>query len=215
MSDGRPTWETARSAQRKRAALALGAIALVAVLVVAAMLLFVNDSSSGNGNGTDTQVAGPTDSGTTAPTTQPRSSVQTSPTGATSSTRATPSKQPTPKPTRVTCSTEPACTLPGDPGNTLAAVNAYRTSHGQLAIPGSVSRAAQTCAVHNGDSPPCPKSYFWEPVSGHNGNEVISKIAAKRDGAQFLLDPSVKSVHIGWAYIPSSGSYECAVVNVY
>ena len=97
----------------------------------------------------------------------------------------------------------------------MRAVNAFRTSHGRKAVPGTTTRAAQHCAVNSGDTQACPQSYFWEPVTGHNGADVVHKIAEKSDGSQFLLDPRLKSIQVGWAYHPGAGGYECAIVNVY
>jgi hypothetical protein len=204
-------WEAARAAQRKRAALGLVGLAVLALVVVGGMLLLLNKSSS-DGKPAAIPPPGPSQAtSTSSGASQAPSTRSASPSTASSK----PAARSTSPASALTCTTKPACVLPGDPGGAVAAVNAYRTSHGRKAVPGSVTRAAQKCAVANGDTPACPRTYFWEPVSGHRGTDVVDKIAAKGDGATFLLDPRVKSIAVGWAYFPSSGGYECAIVNDY
>jgi hypothetical protein len=89
-------------------------------------------------------------------------------------------------------------------------VNAYRASHGVAPVHGTVTRSAQACAVSSGNT--CPSHYFWEPV-GRSGRQVVNKIAASGGkGVGFLLDRSLRKIEVGWAYIPGSHSYECAIV---
>ena len=57
----------------------------------------------------------------------------------------------------------------------------------------------------------CPNGFYWEPV-GRSGQQVITKIAAN-GGDSWLLDSRMTSVQVGWAYIPSSKSFECALVS--
>jgi len=33
------------------------------------------------------------------------------------------------------------------------------------------------------------------------------------DGVAFLLDGKLKAIQVGWAYIPSSHSFECAIIS--
>ncbi len=199
-------WESAQTVQRKRAALALGGLALAALLIVTVMLIVLRP---GHGK----QAADPGTRGIGVRT--PASSTATLPSSHPRSRSTAPSSTPTPLHAVLRCSGTPACMLPGDPGNAIKAVNSYRVRHGRAPVRASVSRAAQVCAVHSGDGASCPQSYFWEPVSGHDGASVVAKIAAKGTGGQFLLDPRVRAVQIGWAYLPSSGGYECVVVNLY
>lgn len=213
--DGLP-WDAAQTERRKRAALALAALAFVALLLVGVMLLVLNKSGNSGAPGqappppaTDIRSGVPS-----SPASARRSSAPTRPRTA-PPTRARPRPAPHHTAVVLTCTGTPACVLPGDPGGVLQALNAYRRSQGSSPVRGGASGPAQTCAVNNGDGGSCPRSYFWEPVTGHDGGEVISKIAANPDGRQFLLDPQVRSVQIGWAYLPSSRGYECAVINVY
>lgn len=116
------------------------------------------------------------------------------------------------RPGPVSCPTASPCVLPDDVGNAVQALNDYRAAHGQPVVPGSVTKAAQDCAVNNGDESSCPSGYYWEPV-GRSGSEVITKIAASGKGTGWLLNPSMEAVQVGWAYIPSSKSYECVLVS--
>ncbi len=219
MSDDGPMlpWETAETAQRKRAALTLGALALIAVLLVGILLVVLNKSDNSHKNSAPLAGPGPTRSSGAAhaPITSQTTSQSTRPPTSHRRTTRAPSTKPRPRTTKLTCNSGPVCVVPGDPGSALDALNTYRTSHGRQAVAGAVTKDAQTCAVNNGDSTSCPQSYFWEPVTGHDGTAVIAKIAGNGDGARFLLDPQVRTVRIGWAYIPSSGGYQCAVINVY
>ncbi len=40
----------------------------------------------------------------------------------------------------------------------------------------------------------------------------MQKILDKSDGRSYLLDPSMKSLQVGWAYV--GGMYSCTVVAV-
>jgi hypothetical protein len=110
----------------------------------------------------------------------------------------------------VSCPSSAPCDLPDDVGNAVRALNAYRVQHGKAAVSGRVTQAARTCAVNNGDN--CPGGYFWEPVP-RSGQAVIAKIANSGSGVGWLLDDRMTSVQVGWAYIPSSKSFECALIS--
>jgi hypothetical protein len=114
----------------------------------------------------------------------------------------------------TTCPSRAPCALSGDGGNLLGAINAFRAAHGKSAITGSTSEAAQKCAVGSGDGPSCPADYSWEPVPKLDGAAAVKKIV-NNGGSSWLLDAHLKSVTVGWAYIPGkgqgAGSYECAV----
>jgi hypothetical protein len=194
--------------ERKRAAVALAVLAVAALALLAVMLYAFG--SSGDGNSGPTDNAGPSGPPVTV-TGGPAQPSQSS------STRSRP--KPTPTKTaststsshggHVSCPTSAPCTVPDDVGNAVQALNDYRTSHGQKAVTGSVTSAAKTCALSNGND--CPSSFFWEPV-GRDGTEVIHKIAASSKGTSWLLDKSMTAVAVGWAYIPGSHSFECAMV---
>ena len=109
----------------------------------------------------------------------------------------------------MSCPSAAPCNLSDDVGNAIQALNDYRTQHGKPAVHGAVTQAARTCAVSSGNT--CPNGFYWEPV-GRSGRQVIQKIAAN-GGDSWLLDDHMTAVQVGWAYIPSSKSFECALVS--
>ena len=80
--------------------------------------------------------------------------------------------------------------------------------------PSAVTSSAIGCAASQGDASACPSSYFWEPVAGADGKEVVDKIAQHPDGPGWLLDPRIKRVEIGWK-ATGGGGWECAVLATY
>jgi hypothetical protein len=106
----------------------------------------------------------------------------------------------------------------GDDGGVVAAVNAFRASHGVSPVAGRTGAQAQQCALNQGDGPACAPHYAWQPVPIRDGAKVISMIASSGDGTAWLLDPQATSVSVGWAYKPggggSAGQYECAILKV-
>lgn len=196
------------SGERKRAALVLGVLVVVAVLVVGVMIYALGSSKDSPPNTPNANPTGPavTVTGGAPATTHP------------SVTRPKPTPKPrttthssVPSGRSVSCPTSTPCALPDDIGNVVRALNSYRTSHGQHAVTGSVTKAARDCAVRSGNGP-CPSGYFWEPV-GRSGDEVIGKIAKSGKGTGWLLNPKMTTIQIGWAYLPSSKSFECVVVS--
>jgi hypothetical protein len=99
----------------------------------------------------------------------------------------------------------------GDAGGAVAAVNAFRVSHGRPAVPGTVSVMAQQCALQQGSGPSCEPHYAWQAVPTQDGQKVISMLAGR--SAQWLLDPGISSFSVGWAYAPGSG-FECAILKI-
>jgi hypothetical protein len=196
------------SGERKRAAVALTILAVAAAILVGVML-YVFGSSGGNDGPDATNNANPT-----GPAVQVTGGG--SQTSESSSSQSTPASKPKttasstpPRTGPVSCPTTAPCTVPDDVGNALKALNDYRTANGQPAVTGSVTGAAKACALNTGNN--CPSDYFWEPV-GRSGNEVIQKISTANKGKSWLLDKSMTAVEIGWAYIPSSRSFECAMI---
>jgi hypothetical protein len=188
---------------RRRAGLTLAAIVLVAVMVG---LLMVTRTATSSGNkqsvlpsvGTSAEPASP---GKTDTSSSYRSPVAGAPAPSTSIGPSTTSCRPTP------------CVLTGDPGNVVAAINAFRASQAEPAVTGSAAQSAGSCAVHAGDTPYCAGSYYWTPVSNLQGAEVVSKIAGYGNGRSWLLDPHLIKVAVGWAEA-SPNQYECAVYDV-
>jgi hypothetical protein len=194
---------SADSQARRRAALTLAGIALVAVMV-GLLMVTLSRTSSGNKRtvlpsvSTRAELASPSKTDTSS---SHRSSVAAAPVPSTSPPPFTTSCRPTP------------CVLTGDPGNVIAAINAFRASQAQPAVTGSAAQSAASCAVHSGDTPYCAGSYYWTPVSRLQGAEVISKIAGYGNGRSWLLDPHLTKVAVGWAEA-SPNQYECAVYDV-
>ncbi len=187
--------------ERQRAAIALGVLAIVALVIVGIMVAVLGNSKN-----------------TTTTAGKPKGGPAVTVTGGSRPSNA--SSGPVTKPhrhhhktrpsnTAVSCPSSAPCDLPDDVGNAVRALNAYRAQHGKPAVHGSVTQAARTCAVTAGDQ--CPSGFYWEPV-GQSGRQVIAKIAAN-GGDSWLLSDSMTAVQVGWAYIPSSRSFECALVS--
>jgi hypothetical protein len=194
--------------ERQRAAIALGVLAIVALIVVGIMVAVLG-RGSGDDNSTTNSANGPKGPAVTVTGGSRPTHHQTKHSSGPKHTHQPqqPSSRPSGAP--VTCPTSAPCDLPDDVGNVVSALNAYRTSHGKPAVRGSVTKAARTCAVSNGDT--CPNGFYWEPVE-RSGKQVIQKISAG-GGDSWLLDDRMTAVQVGWAYIPSSQSFECAVVS--
>lgn len=190
---------------RRRAVWGLTILGLAAVIVVALMVFLIGSSGGDDNNGLPNTSQIP-ELSTTAGSTQQSTSQQTS-----TSARSSPPSTSASTTATTKCSSGSSCTLEGDAGHVIDAINTLRTSNGQQAVPGTTTDAAKTCSLNNGGSG-CPSSYFWEPVSPQNGSDVVEKILDKTDGRSFLLNPSMKSLQIGWAYV--GGMYSCTVIAV-
>jgi hypothetical protein len=188
--------------ERQRAAIVLGVIAIVALIIVGIMVAVLGSK----GNNTPTTNGQPTAPPVThiSQSNQP-SGHSTKPHPKSHSTQPHSPRNNAP----VSCPSAAPCDLSADVGNALQALNNYRTQHGKPAVSGTVTQAARTCAVSSGNT--CPNGFYWEPV-GRSGGQVIQKIAAN-GGDSWLLDDRMTTVQIGWAYIPSSKSFECALVS--
>jgi hypothetical protein len=191
--------------ERQRAAIALGVLAIVALVIVGIMVAVLGSKSNDSGPTTNGNPQGPavTVTGNSQPsnassgpvTKHHRHHRTVSPGG--------PGNAP------VSCPSSAPCDLPDDVGKAVQALNAYRAQHGKPAVQGTVTQAARTCAVTAGNQ--CPSGFYWEPVP-ESGRQVIQKIAAN-GGDSWLLDDNMTAVQVGWAYIPSSKSFECALVS--
>ena len=195
---------------RTRAVWGLVALAIIAVLIVVVLLLIGGGSHHGAQTPTDLSqlpTAVPT---SPAP---PSSPVASSP-GATSPGPSSPATSsltsPGPTSTANPCPTPGACAVPGDAGQLVAAVNAFRTGHGRPPAAGAVSAEAQQCALSQGNGPTCAPSWAWEPVPTQDGAKVVELIAGR--GGDWLLDPAMTSFSVGWAYAPGTG-YEVAIIK--
>jgi hypothetical protein len=117
-------------------------------------------------------------------------------------------------PARRSRTAHSAAAVPGDTGRLLQALNGFRARHGVHPVSGRVTGSAIGCAAREGDAAACPSSYFWEPVPRADGRQVVEKIARHPNGTDFLLDPRIKRVEIGWKSA-GSGLWECALVATY
>src|SRR5206468_956052 len=136
----------------------------------------------------------------------------TSSSASSSSASHSPSQRPTTSASTATTTScsggASSCVLEGDGGKVIDAINAYRRTNGLPPVTGTTTPQAQTCSLNSGDGN-CPTSYFWEPVTPQSGTAVVEKITSRSDGRSFLLDPSMKTMQIGWAYL--GGQFSCTV----
>jgi hypothetical protein len=188
---------------RRRAAWLLAMLALVAVLVVTLMVLFLKGHS-----GPSAAPTGPNSYPTGPPATQ-HSSSRPGPRRHHPS-RPGQSSVSIPPPVRnghVNCPSEAPCVAKGDIGNAVAAINQYRLQHGQPAVSGSVSAAAQNCALTNGSD--CTGSWAESQVATADGHEAVKMILQFAE----LLDPNLTSMQVGWAYDPQARQYYFAIIR--
>jgi hypothetical protein len=195
---------TVRTGERQRAAIALGVLAIAALIVVGVMVAVLGSNKGGKAPTTNGAPTGPP---VTVISHQPSAPPSGQPTGHHHRGHKLPPSRPGND--VVSCPTSAPCDLPDDVGQAVKALNAYRTEHGKPAVRGAVTQAARTCAVSSGNQ--CPNGFYWEPVP-RSGRQVIEKIAAN-GGDSWLLDDRMTAVQVGWAYIPSSKSFECALVS--
>jgi hypothetical protein len=184
---------------RRRAAWLLAMLVVVAALVVILMVVFLK-------GGKDK----PNPNGIKPIPTAPPSTAQRHQIAPVSNAPTTGSSISTP--TRVThhhvsCPSDAPCIAHGDIGNAVAAINAYRTSHGASAVSGTVTPAAQTCAVTNGSQ--CTGSWAESQLPSPNGKIAVEKVQSLTD----LLSASITSLEVGWAYDPTAREYYFAVIS--
>ena len=194
---------------RRRAAWLFGMLAVVAALLVVVMVFFLNGGANGSqhnaipdpnyGNPTRSSQS-PTHSGSSSSSATSHSTSKTSG-AATSST-------PVPK---ASCPSSSTCTVPGDIGGAVSAINSLRAQHGLSAVQASITDAADQCALTSGSD--CPQSYVWVHVDDLSGKSVVAAVQGF-NGTDNLLDADATKFAIGWAYDPSSESSSAAVIRV-
>ena len=192
---------------RRRAVWGLAILGLAAIIVVAIMVFFIGSSGGDDNSGLPYTSQIPQLS--TTPGSGQHSSSHSASSSSSSSSRPASTSASTSATTK--CASGSSCTLEGDAGGVIEAINNFRKSNGQSAVPGTTTDQAKACSLNNG-SGDCPSSYFWEPVSPQDGAAVVEKIASRGDGRSFLLDPAMKSLQVGWAFV--GGQYSCTVVEV-
>lgn len=200
--------EDGEDGSRGRAVWGLAALAIIAGLIVVIMLA----TSGGSGR----HHSGSVPSVSQLPS-EPPSGTATTPSTTAASTSATATAtaaatSPVPTSTGNPCGAAKSCAVPGDAGQLVAAVNRFRTTHGRAAVSGTVTPKAQQCAVAQGNGPNCEPSYAWEPVPTQDGPKAVELAAGRTQGAQWLLDPEMRSFEVGWAY--ANGQWECAILKL-
>jgi hypothetical protein len=191
-----------RVSQRRRALWGLLALAFAAVIAASLMLLFGHP-------GTSDRAGAP-------PPASDASTLTTGPAGTSShplaSTHATPRSVGSSKPPVVhtgnPCPSQPSCTVPGDAG-LLSAVNRYRTDHHLPAAVGTVSRNAQTCALHQGSGSTCVPHYVWTNLPKQDAALAVTKIADF--ASSWMLDPVIQRFEVGWAW--NGQSWDCVLLK--
>lgn len=209
MSDAR------ESDLRRRAAWLLGMLALVAVLFAALMVVFIggdkkkSKSHLGDHPITVTSVSPHASSGRA---TSPSRSLAGGPSGSPSAPGTSGQSAPTTNtPTTGhrkpdSCPTSAPCALDGDIGNAIGAVNAYRVGHGKKPVPGSVTKAAQDCAVSNGSH--CSGSWAESQVPAADGQAALAKVMSRAHDIE-----SMPAFQVGWAYDPKGKQYFFAILQ--
>jgi hypothetical protein len=202
--------------ERRRAAIALAVLA-VGALVLVAIMVYVFGSNGKSTSGTPVNPGGPSGPAVTVTGGGPPTASSSHHHSRRNHPTHNPSSNPAPSQSvpatggPSSCETSSPCELPTDVGNAVGALNDYRAQHGVDPVNGAVTKGAQECALANGQTSSCPSGYFWEPVP-RSGRQVIEKIAAQSSGPSWLLDKTMTRVEVGWVYIPSSHSYEVAMV---
>jgi hypothetical protein len=198
--------ETGESDMRRRAAWLLGMLVLAAALFVTLMVAFLGTSDGSHHTASvDAPQLTEAPSGT-GPSTSPAGGHSTSTTGAQSSRSSGSSSSTSAAPGATSCPGHAACILNGDVGDAVAAINSYRTQHGQTSVPVTITAAAQQCALNNGNN--CTGGWAETELATPDGKQAVTKIL------QFahLAEPTISSVGVGWAYDPGAKEYYFAVV---
>lgn len=199
--------EPVESDLRRRAAWLLAMLGVVAVLLIVVMTTLIG---SDKGPNKPSDNAGPLDGALTSP--HPASATHHTPSAvgehrSTASTTPVTATRTTAGAHAASCPSPSRCALPDDIGNAIAAVNIYRTQHGQPAVPGAVSPAAQACALDNGTR--CTGNWAESRVPGPDGAIAVAKLTS----FAHLLDPQLRSFGVGWAYDPGSKQYFFSIVR--
>lgn len=193
----------------------VAALGILAVLVVVAMVGF---GSGGGGHHNARSLTPPV--GTVASESAAASVLPTRPTSV-SARRSVPRDAGRWKPPGLSrtgpCQSPAPCVVSGDQAWLVAAVNVFRAAHGLATVPGTVSPQAQQCALARGSGPACGPSVRWQAVPAQSAAQVIARIVAG-DGGNWLLDPSMVSFSVGWAYAPgisgAPGQWEAAILKI-
>jgi hypothetical protein len=111
---------------------------------------------------------------------------------------------------RQPCDTSAPCVI-GGTGAVQTALAAYRHAHGGGgAVPVAVTAAAQRCAVTGGDGPTCTDPFAVARERQQSGRQAVEDVGAGY--GNWLLDPDLHAVEVGWAYDPPTGQYVCVLI---
>lgn len=191
---------------RKRAAWLLAMLAVVAGLFVLLSVTLFN-TSGGGGTNHGAIADPPTDIATGGAPAGPTPSSSGTPSRTPSTSPATSSSAPVGKPS---CPGNASCTVTGDVGGAMSAINAYRAQSGKKPVPVSTNAEAQKCALSSGEN--CPSSFVWVRVTDLSGPAVVKGVSGF-NSSNDLLAEGVKSYDVGWAYDPASKLLSCAVIR--
>jgi hypothetical protein len=212
------------------AAFVLGAIAVIALGLIA-FVLTTRPAAAPNAHTPLFLTEVPTHPSTSAPHStssgRPRTSAQpsaaTSTTAVPSTTAAASTTAPSTsarvvvQPTRPAhranagpCGRSASCVV-GGTGAVQAALAGYRRAHG---VDGNVSafvtEAAQRCALTHGDGPSCADPFAVAREGEQSGSRAIGDIGAGY--GNWLLDPGLQAVEVGWAYDSRTALYVCVLI---
>ena len=73
-----------------------------------------------------------------------------------------------------------------------------------------VTPAAQRCAATGGDGPSCVDPLAVARVRHQDGQQAVDDIGSGY--GNWLLDPNLRAVEVGWAYDPTAAQYVCALI---
>jgi hypothetical protein len=108
------------------------------------------------------------------------------------------------------CGPNASCII-GGAGAVPAALTDYRRAHGADGnVSAVVTEAAQRCALTRGDGPTCADPFAVARERAQNGVQAIDDIGAGY--GNWLLDPDLHAVEVGWAYDSRARSYVCVLI---
>jgi len=198
-----PDEDEPNDGSRRRAVWGLVVLGCLALIIGSLMVLLGGGSKKEDTTGLDLPPV----------TSTPTSTAKSTPTHAGSSTKTTPATPPVTTPptspprTGNPCSGGSTCAVAGD-GGVVAALNAFRTTHGQKAVAGAATPSAQTCALHKGTAQFCAQHWIYTTVSSQNGANCVKGF---NFNTKWMLDTRMTSFSVGWAYV--GGTYQCAVTK--
>ena len=117
--------------------------------------------------------------------------------------------RPASRPGSGRCAAGAPCVV-GGTGQVESALDQYRRAHGSQGVAAVVTDAAQRCAVTGGDGPSCADPFAVARERQQSGHQAVDDIASGY--GNWLLDPNLRSVEVGWAYDPRTAQYVCVLI---